>query len=172
MKKAAIMKKLMSTMLLFALVMCLFGGITSGPDAQAVSYSDFGTISLKVCNFATSGYDFDEVSKTALYPDGPVSLFFKRKSGCRIPKGSYIRVLRKNDFLSLKEDGIYPPSQMDFVKYKSGKTKLNYNEFSVTWPGGWKAGKYVVCLVMPYTTYDNKAYVLYYNWNVTVKNYG
>ena len=166
------MKKLLSTLLLFALMMSLFGGISSGPDAQAVTKYDFGTIQLKRCNFNTSGYDYDDVQATTLYRDYPVSLFFKRKTGCRIPKGSYVVVFSKNDFNALVEDGLFPPTQTDFIMYKQkNKTRLNYNEFSLTW-NSWRVGRYVACLVMPYTGYDNKTWLKYYSWDVTVKNYG
>ena len=172
MKRFKKMKKSMSMMLMLALIFSMFGGIASGPASLAVYYDEIGTIGCKIVNFDARSNSYDEINKTNLYQGYPVTVCVKRKTGCRIPKGSYIIVLKANDYRALRADGVWIPDQKDYIKYSSKGCALNYYETSWCWSNGWALGKYVVCLVMPYTEDDGSSAYTFYAWNASVVRYG
>lgn len=164
-------KKSMSIMLLFAMILSMFGATIPGPDSKAVAYADFGRISMKSCNFDVGGYDYDECNGQTLYEGYTVSLFFKRMTGCRIPKGSVLYLIRKNDYEAVCSEGLTMAKIRQYCYSFSNPTRLNYNEVYWKWKNGLPRGKYIAMLYMPYT-YNRKTYYRYYWWNVKVNRYG
>ena len=155
MKNKKRMKKTMSIVLLLTLFISLFGGMAPGPDSKAViKVGQIGNIYLKTMGWDARNESYEELTQSTVYENQFFTLYFKRRSGCRIPKGTYIVVTKKNDYNALTSEGYYPWGFPDeYIVRKGTKKKLNYDECS--WGlTGIKAGNYVVSLIIPCCSND------------------
>ncbi|MEE3468529.1 MAG: hypothetical protein VZQ83_08820 [Eubacterium sp.] len=168
------MKKTMSIVLMLTLMLGLFGGVTSGPDSKAYIYTEFGKIYIKWLPFDARGDSYDDVVSSKVYENSPTTLYFKRKTGCRIPKGAYLVIVSANDYDALISEGYRPWSfPKEYRVSTSSKKGLNYNECCWYWPKGFQTGKYCVCLVLPCVLKDGKTSALTWKtYDLKINRYG
>ena len=172
MNKKIWIKKTMSLLLVLTTLMSLTVGVAQGPGAKAVNISELGKISLKMCSFDARGEDYSDISSTKIYNDDPVSLVFKKQSGCRIPKGSYVRVFYKTDYLDYRSDGYYPWNMPNAKYYTTNKLGSNKTQVCLYWKNPWKAGNYVICLIVPCSNNAGKTGYTWFSWSAKVNRYG
>ena len=169
------MKKTISMMLMLTLILSVFGGIVNGPDSKAVAKSELGIVGMTCVNFDATGEDYNDLSMAKLYEDDSVGLVFKRKTGCRIPAGSFIYVYYENDFNDFRQDGYYPWTADDngyTVRYRGNNLKRSTDQTCWFWSRPWKPGNYRVCLIVPYLGDDGKAAFTWYSYKIKINRYG
>ena len=175
MNKKRWFKKTTSLLLALTLMFGFVAGVAQeGPKANAVKIGEIGNIGLKGVGFDARGEEYSDISNTKLYSDDPVCLMFKRKTGCRIPKGSYVRVMYKTDYEDLRAKGIYPWNvNKKYLKYYTQPITSSTSQLTFYWSKPWNPGKYAICLIIPCTNNagTQKGYT-WMTWGTRIYRYG
>lgn len=164
-------KRIMSTFLLLALLIGMFGGISDGPDALAAAPK--WKMSMKKANYDARGGSYAECANEYIYAGECTTLYFKRTQGPKIPKGAYIALFTKSNFDALRSEGLPVADNTEYAKYVGVKSQRSYDSCYWYFRNGFASGKYVLVLILPY--YDAVLRVnkkTYFWWNMNVYNYG